>query len=925
MNILPKNSAPIRFARSSILIPVLYSLAWFLAPAKAVAQLNAAASPPPAIVYVGNGGGGVTEIDAANNSVIATAPFPNNANGVVVTPDGRRMYVANRDIGQVTVFSTSTNVPLSVISVGNGNDNLGLAISPDGTLVYVANQFSGTVTVIATATNTVVRVIPTGFEPIWVTFSQDGSRAYVSNQASGSISVIATATGTVTANIFGFSCPFESAVTHDGSKLLVSSQCDNSLKVVNLASNTIVNSIPTGPNPRGIALSPDGARAYVADWFSNTVDIIDLASQTNLNTPITVGSSPWGMAMTPQGKAYVANFGDNTISVIDTSTNTVTATLPSRGNPEDVTVSTAARPRILNYSFLPFDPPGSTDTVASAVNTRGQVVGRFQDSGGDVHGYLRQPNGSFVTIDFPGSVFSIALDINDAGTIVGAFQNQDGATHGFSRSPNGSYVTADFPGSVDSEFTGINAQGVRVGDYDLGNLNSSIAFLNSNGQFTSFEDPSAAPMLTTALSINASGFTAGLFDDGAVGEHGFIRSPHANFANFDFPTADFTDAFKISDSGQVVGQYATNFPNHGFILSGALTLLGPPSPCQFLSFDYPNSQNSAARGINTLGQVVGFYRLPGDPARHAFLATASFTENVPPNDQCSTGFPGKGGAVFASFDFPGSIDTEATAIVPAGGPSNGIVGRYVSSDGHQHGFTLRRGKFASIDVPGVTFSTDIAWANARGEIVGTFGDAHGSHAYVLSRGAYKTIDFPSADPANTATLGFGISNAGDVVGVEFVGGDFLHGHGYFYSHGHFTLVDFPGAAGTFPTMALDASYIVGAYFGGDSVFHGFVSAGGKFQSIDFPDSTFTWTTGINPQGDLVGFYNDQAGKQHGFVRSDGKFFPVDIQLAVCTEANGIDPEGNVVGRYGTPDGKTHAYFLPCVACSRHGAAGFTHQ
>src|SRR5215467_15493077 len=297
-----------RFLSAGFLI-LLICVVWTLL---ASAQLSAIISTNPAIVYVSNGGGGITEINTANNSVIATAPFPNNANGVVVTPDGQRIYASNRDVGQVTVFDAATNVPITVIPVGNGNDNLGLAISPDGSLVYVANQFSGTVTVIATATNTVVQTIPTGFEPIWITFSTDDPRAYVSNQASGTVSVVDTASGSIIANIFGFSCPFHSKVTLDGSKLLVSSQCDNSLKLVSLASNTIVNSIPTGPNPRGIALSADGTRAYVADWFSNTVDVIDVSAQSNLQTPIVVGLNPWGLAITPGGKIYTANFGDNT-------------------------------------------------------------------------------------------------------------------------------------------------------------------------------------------------------------------------------------------------------------------------------------------------------------------------------------------------------------------------------------------------------------------------------------------------------------------------------------------------------------------------------------------------------------------------------------------------------------------------------------
>ena len=906
-----------RFVYAAFLSVLIYAM-WG---APASAQLAGSVSTNPAIVYVSNGGGGITEINSANNSVIATAPFPNNANGVVVTPDGKRIYASNRDVGQVTVYDAATNVPIAVIPVGNGNDNLGLAISPDGSVVYVANQSSGTVTVVVTATNTVVQTIPTGLEPIWITFSPDGSRAYVSNQASGTVSVISTASGSVIANIFGFACPFHSKVTLDGSKLLVSSQCDNSLKVVSLASNTIVNSIPTGPNPRGIALSADGVRAYVADWFSNTVDVIDVPAQSNLQTPIVVGLNPWGLAITPGGKIYTANFGDNTISVIDTATSTVTATLPSRGNPEDVAVSSAARPRILNYSFLAFDPPGSVDTVPRAINTRSQSVGRFTDGFGVVHGYLRQPDGTFATIDPPGSVFAEAFGINDAGTIVGAWQDVNGGFHGFTRGPAGSYTTTDFPGAVDSELTSINSQNILLGDYDLGDLAASIGFIDTRGAFTSFEDPSAAPMQTAALSINSQNFVTGFFDDPAGNEHSFVRSPDARFNNFDFPVADFTDAYQINDLGQVVGQYATNFPNHGFLLTGAMNPTGSLSPCQFLNFDYPDSQNSGARGINNAGQVTGIFRLRGSPGRHGFLATPNAAATLASNAQClQSPAPAANHHVdFKSFDFPGAINTQATAITPSGL----IVGRYNSADGVQHGFTLRNGLYSSVDGPAASF-TDVAWANARGDLAGTFNDSRGGHAYVLGRGAFKIIDSPIAALPNIT--GFGLSNGGDVVGVLF-GNNFSQGRGYIFSNNAFTFIDVPGAMGTFPTMALDPARIVGAYVDTSNHFHGFSLANGKFTSVDVPNSTFTWITGINPEGDLVGFYFDQGGSQHGFVQREGFFITVEIPVAGTNsaEGNGIDPQSDVVGRYNSADGKTHGFFLRCVACGHHGSTGLANS
>ena len=608
-------------------------ITWFGGPTSGAAQNTGSLPASPPIVYVSNAGGGITEVNAANNSVIATAPFANNANGVVVTPDGKRMYVSNRDVGQVTVFSTATNVPLVVIPVGNGNDNLGLAVSPDGSLVYVANQSSGTVTVIATATNTVVQTILTGIEPIWITFSSDGSRAYVSNQVSGTISVIATASGTILSTIGGFSCPFESVITGDGSKLLVSSQCDNSLKVVNLATNAIVNSIPTGPNPRGIALTPDGTRAYVADWFSNTVDVIDVGAQANLNTPIIVGANPWGMAMTPGGVAYTANFGDGTISVIDSSTNQVTETLHARSNPEDVTISKRARPGILNYSFKTFDPPGSVDTIPRAINNLGQNVGSFQDATGVVHGYLRQANGSFVTIDPPGSTFTVAAGINDGGTIAGQWISASGQSHGFVRSPSGLYSTVDFPGAVDSGVAGINNAGNLSGFYDLGDQTTTIGFIAVHGVFTSFEDPAAVPMQTQAGGINALNFVGGIYNDTFGNSHGFVRTPAGLFHNFDFPGADNTIVPRLNDLGVAPGQYFTNFPSHGFLVTGVTGPNGPTSPSQFFSFDYPDSQATALRGNNNLGQVSGFYRLRGDSARHGFLATALADQGDDNNNQ----------------------------------------------------------------------------------------------------------------------------------------------------------------------------------------------------------------------------------------------------------------------------------------------------
>lgn len=110
-------------------------------------------------------------------------------------------------------------------------------------------------------------------------------------------------------------------------------------------------------------------------------------------------------------------------------------------------------------------PAGNTNTQALGINSSDVVVGTYDDSGGNTHGFSRSPStGALTTIDYPGAVATLANGINDAGTVVGFYQDGAGNTHGYS-DKGGVFASFDVPGSQLTTIRGINNHGVFVGVY----------------------------------------------------------------------------------------------------------------------------------------------------------------------------------------------------------------------------------------------------------------------------------------------------------------------------------------------------------------------------------------------------------------------------------------------------------------------------
>jgi probable HAF family extracellular repeat protein len=170
------------------------------------------------------------------------------------------------------------------------------------------------------------------------------------------------------------------------------------------------------------------------------------------------------------------------------------------------------------------------------------------------------------------------------------------------------------------------------------------------------------------------------------------------------------------------------------------------------------------------------------------------------------------------------------------------------------------------------------------------------HGFVRdSNGVFTTIDAPGA---GSFTVAFGIDSRGRTVGGY--ADDRGRLHGFLKNKEAFTVIDYPGARGTFAFRANDVGQIVGAYSNDPNVPalelpHGFLLDNGVFTKIAVPDAIETRPFGINNAGQIVGEYVDEARRSHGFLLANGVYTTIDAPDGTSTWATDIDDSGRIVG------------------------------
>ncbi len=132
----------------------------------------------------------VAVVDLQNNGVVALWQTPSHPTEMLLSADGKALYVACANSTQVSVLNTSDGKALQTINCASlspapaGNTPNSLSMTPDGQILFVANADASNLAVfnIADPKEAVpLGFIPTGWYPTCVRYHPESKRILVSN------------------------------------------------------------------------------------------------------------------------------------------------------------------------------------------------------------------------------------------------------------------------------------------------------------------------------------------------------------------------------------------------------------------------------------------------------------------------------------------------------------------------------------------------------------------------------------------------------------------------------------------------------------------------------------------------------------------------------------------------------------------------
>lgn len=246
---------------------------------------------------------GIAIFDTALRKVIKVLAAGSDPEQFAMSADGKRLYVANEDVGLLSVVDVDAAKVIARIKVGLEPE--GVVMTPDGRWVLVTNESDSSVSVVDTRTLKVDRTVPVGKRPRDIAFTPNGETAYVSGELDASLYGMAVPAGEPVQRVLQLgeaAKPMAVVLDSPRNRLYLSTGRGGTVAVVDMAGAPqavkLIKEIPVGKRPWGIALSSDGRFLYTANGPSNDVSVIDTTALSVVKR-IAVGGSPWGVVIGP--------------------------------------------------------------------------------------------------------------------------------------------------------------------------------------------------------------------------------------------------------------------------------------------------------------------------------------------------------------------------------------------------------------------------------------------------------------------------------------------------------------------------------------------------------------------------------------------------------------------------------------------------
>ena len=197
----------------------------------------------------------VLELEAASGKILRSWKTGQNVSHMLVaTPDEKKLYVANIGSGSVTVVERAGG---AVRSIPTGAGAEGIDVSPDGREVWVTNREANTVSVLDTKTDAVVASFESGGKfPIRVKLTPDGRQAWVSNATSNAVAVFDAKARKLLGTIEVGAVPVGILIAPDGKRAYVANTNANQVTAVDVAERRVLGTFSTGTEPDGMAWAP---------------------------------------------------------------------------------------------------------------------------------------------------------------------------------------------------------------------------------------------------------------------------------------------------------------------------------------------------------------------------------------------------------------------------------------------------------------------------------------------------------------------------------------------------------------------------------------------------------------------------------------------------------------------------------------------